>query len=94
MREINRSDDIIEGEILTDANSGVDLVPLTPSVQWLPRRMVTRPDSSFVTQLIATAEQEPHARSLRQATCADAHVAYGARPQERRSVARRTRQII
>jgi hypothetical protein len=94
MRESNRSDDIIAGEALTDANPCVDLVPMTPSVQWLPPRMATRPDSSFVTQLIATAEQEPHTSSLRRATYADAQLAYGSRPQERRGVARRTRQII
>jgi hypothetical protein len=92
MPDTNRSGEIVDGEILTP--SCVDLVPVTPSLQWLPRRVVTRPDSSFVTQLIATAEHEPQTRELRRATYAVARLAYGPHPQERRGVARRTRQII
>jgi hypothetical protein len=48
----------------------------------------------FVTHLIATADQAPQTRSLRRGTLEDAQTAYGAHPQERRSVARRTRQVV
>lgn len=92
MPDTDRSGRIIDGEILT--SSCVDLVPLTPQVQWLRRLVLTRPDSTFITHPIATAEQEPQTRNLRRATYADAQMAYGPHPQERRGVARRTRQII
>jgi hypothetical protein len=91
MPDTDRPGKIIDGEILT--SSCVDLVPLTPQVQWLRRLIVTRPDSTFITQLIATAEQ-PQTCNLRRAIYADAQMAYGPHPQERRGVARRTRQII
>jgi hypothetical protein len=92
MPDTDRSGRIIDGEILT--SSCVDLVPFTPQVQWLRRLVLTRPDSTFITHLIATAEQEPQTRNLRRATYADAQMAYGPHPQERRGVARRTQQII
>ena len=92
MPDTDRSRKIIAGEIRT--SPCVDLVPLTPQVQWLRRLVVTRPDSTFITQLIATAEQEPQTRNLQRATYADAQMAYGPHPLERRGVARRTRQII
>jgi hypothetical protein len=95
MQDIDRSDAILDGEVLTDANPPcIDLVPMTASVQRLPRPIVTRPDPTFIAHLIATAEQAPQTRGLRRATYADAQLAYGTRPQERRGVARRTRQII
>ena len=49
-----------------------------------------RPDPSFVTQLIATAEQVPQTRTLRRATSADALSAYNApaRPSARPASAR------
>ena len=55
---------------------------------------LTRPDPSFVTQLIATAEQAPQTRNLRRGSYADAQAAYGPHLGERRSVTRRTRQVI
>ncbi len=95
MPDIDRSGNIIDGEVLTGARPPCfDLVPVTPSVQFLPRLVLPRPDPSFVAQLIATAEQAPQTRSQRRATYADAQAAYGPHPQERRGVARRTRQII
>jgi hypothetical protein len=41
------------------------------------RHVSTRPDASFVTHLIATAEQAPQTRTLRRATPTDALAAYG-----------------
>jgi hypothetical protein len=72
----------------------VALVPLTPSVQYASKLPLPRPDPTFVTHLIASAEQVPQARSLRRAASADAHLAYAARPRRRPDVGFRTRQII
>jgi hypothetical protein len=70
----------------TPAKASVALVPVvaaprrpTPTTQGL-----TRPDSSFVTHLIAMAEMSPQTRSLRRAAPEDAQAAY-------RSVANQTR---
>jgi hypothetical protein len=72
----------------------IDLVPLKPTTHRSSKRQPPRPDPSFVAQLIATATLAPQTRMLRRASCADAEQAYHVRPQERRSVTRRTRQII
>ena len=86
---------ILDGEILTaDEPACVELVPVTQSVHWSPKPSMARPDPTFVTHLIATAAQAPQTRSLRRGSLADAQTAYGARSQERRSVARRTRQVV
>ena len=71
---------------------GTALVPLIPTVQWLHKVPLPRPDSSFVTQLIANAEQLPQASRLRRASSEDAQMAYGSkRPLP--SVSARTRQV-
>ena len=91
----DRSDDILDGEVLgADDPICVELVPVTQTVQWSRKSAMARPDPSFVTHLIATADQAPQTRSLRRGSIEDAQTAYGARPQERRSVARRTRQVV
>jgi hypothetical protein len=69
-------------------------VPVTQSVQWSRKSATARPDPSFLTHLIATADQAPQTRSMRRVSIEDAQTAYGSPPQERRSVARRTRQVI
>ena len=95
MLDTERSEDILDGEILdADASTCVALVPVTQSVHWSPKRAMARPDPTFLTHLIATADQAPQTRSLRRGSLADAQTAYGARAQERRSVARRTRQVV
>ena len=53
-----------------------------------------RPDPTFVTHLIATADQAPQTRSLRRASLADAQTAYGASQIRRHGAGFRTRQII
>jgi len=90
----NRSEQVLEGEILTAGATGTELVPLTSSVRWAPKRPLPHPDPSFITHLIATAAQAPQTCNLRRATLADAQTAYGTTPGERRGVARRTRQVI
>jgi hypothetical protein len=81
----------------TDAGPAcVALVPIVQSARWprAPSQQLSRPNSIFVTHLIATAAHAPQTRSLRRATAADAQTAYGAsqRPIERAGV--RTRQVI
>jgi hypothetical protein len=71
----------------------VALVPAVPSAQWSrATAQLPRPDSIFVTHLIATAEQLPQTRSLRRATLADAQTAYRAHPVQGAGI--RTRQTI
>ena len=91
----DRSDDILDGEILdTELPACVALVPVTQTVQWSHKTSVAPADPTFLTQLLATAEHEPQTRSPRRGSVEDAQTAYGVHPRERRSVARRTRQVI
>jgi len=95
MFDTERSEDILDGEILdAGASTCVELVPVTQTVQWSRKSATARLDPSFLTHLIATADQVPQTRSMRRGSLEDAQTAYGAHPQERRSVARRTRQVI
>jgi hypothetical protein len=95
MLGIDRSEDILDGEIVDDdALASVDLVPVTASVRWSRKRNPARPDAPFVAQLIATAEQAPQTRLLRRGSPADAQTAYGASQVRRYGVGFRTRQII
>jgi hypothetical protein len=55
---------------------------------------MARPDPTFVTHLIATADQAPQTRSLRRASLADAQTAYGASQARRYGVGFRTRQVV
>jgi len=72
----------------------VALVPLTPELTRARKLPLPRPDSSFVTQLIATAEQLPQTRTLRRAAPADALSAYSAPRRIVRATGQCTRQII
>ena len=85
----------MEEDVVAEATpASTELVPLAANLRWLPKMPLIRPDPGFVTQLIATAEQAPQTRTLRRGSCADAQAAYGPHLGERRSVTRRTRQII
>jgi hypothetical protein len=87
--------EILEAEIVAEATPvSTELVPMAATVRWLPKMPLTRPDPGFVAQLIATADRAPQTCHLRRGTPVDAQMAYGLRPGERRSVARRTRHII
>jgi hypothetical protein len=72
-------------------------VALVPTAEPLPRSQtlarLSRPDPSFVTHLIATAEQVPQTRNHRRAAQADALSAYAHHPAVQ-STGFRTRQII
>jgi len=75
-----------------ESGTGTALVPLMPTLQWVRKAALSRPDPSFVTQLIANAEHPPQAGWLRCASPEDAQIAYGTkRPLS--SVAARTRQV-
>jgi hypothetical protein len=58
-----------------------------------PRRL-SRPDPTFITHLIATAEQVPQTRVHRRAAQADALSAYRARQASAPGTGSRTRQVI
>ena len=95
MLDSKRSEDILDGEILdADKPSCVELAPVAQSVHFSPKPAMVRPDPTFVTHLIATADQAPQTRNLRRGSLEDAQTAYGAHMQERRSVVRRTRQVV
>jgi hypothetical protein len=94
MLETGRPEQAVDGGVLAEANPPcVALVPLVQSAAWSrPAGPLPRPDSIFVTHLIATAEQVPQTRSLRRATAADAQTAYSSHPV--RGAGIRTRQVI
>jgi hypothetical protein len=95
MLDADRSEHILDGEVLdADAPACVELVPLTQPVHWSPRPAIARPDPTFVTHLIATADQAPQTRSLRRASLADAQTAYGAGQTRRYGTGFRTRQVV
>ena len=95
MLDSERPEDILDGEILdADKPACVDLVPVTQSVQWSSKQAMARPDPTFIAHLIASADQAPQTRNLRRCSLADAQSAYGAIVLERRSVTRRTRQVV
>ena len=78
----------------------VALVPMVQPTEWTrtASQQPSRPASTFVTQLLATAEHAPQTRSLRRATAADARTAYSASQRQVQIQARvvgiRTRQVI
>jgi len=72
----------------------VALVPLAEELTWARKMPLPRPDPSFVTQLIATAEQVPQTRTLRRASTADALSAYDTPGRVIREAGLCTRQVI
>ena len=94
MTGTRRPETIIDAEFVDIPNPSVELVPLSARPDVHPAGPMNRPDASFVTQLIATAEQSPQTCRLRRGSPADAQAAYGPHIGERRSVTRRTKHII
>jgi hypothetical protein len=94
MSNTDRPEPAVDDGVETETRC-VALVPVIPSAQWSqsPGRRWS-PNSIFVTQLIATADEPPQMRSMRRATLADARSAYNARPSLARGAGGRTRQII
>ena len=89
-----------DGGVADGRSACVALVPMVQATEWTrtTSQQPARPASTFVTQLLATAEHAPQTRSLRRATAADARTAYSAGQHQARIQARvagiRTRQII
>jgi len=95
MLDTDRSEQILDGEVLNaEEPACVELVPVTQSVHWSPKSAMARPDPTFVTHLIATADRAPQTRCLRRASLEDAQTAYGASQSRRYGVGFRTRQSI
>jgi hypothetical protein len=97
MLSTGRPEQTADDGVLADAKPAcVALVPMVPSVHrsHTASPQLLRPDSTFVTHLIATAEHAPQTRSLRRATPAYAQTAYRASQHQARGAGIRTRQII
>jgi hypothetical protein len=94
MSDNGRPDETVdEGVVADEMSACVALVPLVASAQWShPRPQPSRPNSTFVTHLIATAEQAPQTRTLRRASLADARTAYSANRRSVQGAGIRTRQ--
>jgi len=95
MLDIDRTEEILDGEFvsLDDEPASVDLVPVQ-TLQRTHQVATPRPDPSFLTQLIATADQAPQTCKLRRASPADAQIAYGASRNRLAGTGFRTRQSI
>jgi hypothetical protein len=100
MLDTDRSEQMMDGEVLNgevlaaDAPACVELVPVTQSVRWSRKTVAARPDPSFLTHLIATADQAPQTRNMRRGSVEDAQTAYGASQIRHYGVGFRTRQVI
>jgi hypothetical protein len=97
MLDTDRPEQTVEDDALAEPKpASVALVPLTPSGHGPQRSnwLWSRPNSTFITHLIATAAHAPQTCSLRRATPAEAQTAYGAKQPAFQSASFRTRQII
>ena len=93
--KIEQTQEVIQEDGVTaEANPPcVALVPVTETARWSsPIRPLPRPNSNFVTQLIATVEQAPQTRTLRRATASDARAAYTANRQRTAGAGPKARQ--
>jgi hypothetical protein len=94
MLDIDRSEQVLDGEILDAGEPGcVELVPVTQTVWRTSKLAIVRPDPTFVTHLIATAAHAPQTCTLRRGSLADAQSAYGASQTRRYGIGFRTRQV-
>jgi hypothetical protein len=77
------------------ASTSLALAPTAEPVERSSKHVhVSRPDPSFLTHLIATAEQVPQTRNHRRAAQADALSAYRAYQDHGQETGFRTRQTI
>lgn len=92
----DRPEPALDGAAVPEAKpASVALVPLA-QIERRSRRRWYRwaPDPIFVTHLIATAQQAPQTRRMRQATPADAQAAYQPRQSPANDAGNRMRQVI
>jgi hypothetical protein len=89
------NEQVIEDGVFEDLEpTCVALVPVAQELTWARKMPLPRPDPSFVTQLIATAEQVPQTRTLRRASTADALSAYDTHRDHVREAGLCTRQVV
>jgi hypothetical protein len=87
------TEQIVDDDGSVDAKPAcVALVPFVETAQWSHSRPLPRPNSIFVTQLIATVEQDP--QTSPRATAFDANAAYTANRLQGGGASIRARQII
>ncbi|MDB5577381.1 MAG: hypothetical protein JWR80_2557 [Bradyrhizobium sp.] len=94
MSDNSRPEQAIDDGGVADARPAcVALVPVAQPTEWTGRahQPSSRPASTFIAQLLATAEQAQQARGT---TVADAQTAYSANLHQARVAGIRTRQII
>ena len=86
---------VLDGVVADARPARVALVPTVQPAEWTrtASQQPSRPASTFIVQLLATAEHAPQTRSLRRATAADAQTAYSANGRKNQG-AIRSRQII
>jgi hypothetical protein len=97
MLDSDRPEQKVDDSVFADAEPACTaLVPVVVSAQWsqIPNLQLSRSNSTFVTQLIATAEHLPQTRSLRRGSPADARTAYNQVQGTVQGAAIRTRQVI
>jgi len=93
MQDGEWTEQTLNDDVPVDAKPAcVALVPFVETAQWSHSRPLPRPNSIFVTQLIATVEQDP--QTLRRATAFDANAAYTANRLQAAGAGSRARQII
>ncbi len=95
MLDGDQADQMADDSVAADAGPACTaLVPVVPTAQWSRSRPQPRPNSIFVTHLIATVEQVPQTRSLRRASASDANAAYTANRHPLVRTGLRQRQIV
>jgi hypothetical protein len=95
MLTTDRQEQTMDNDVTEAKPACVALVPMEePARPSSTRRRLSRPDPTFVTHLIATAEQVPQTRMHRRAAQAEAFSAYRARQASAPAIGVRARQII
>jgi hypothetical protein len=96
MSSDDRPEQVANDNAAAEAKSTcVALVPVVQATEWSQtHQRQARPNSIFVTQLIATAEQAPQTSGLHRATAFDALTAYRATQHWTGGAGMRARQTV
>ncbi|MEO6843037.1 MAG: hypothetical protein ABI192_20020 [Bradyrhizobium sp.] len=95
MQDREQADQMADEGIADDASPACTaLVPIAQTAPWSRSRPQPRPNSIFVTHLIATAEQAPQTRGLRRASASDANAAYTSSRQRIAGAGLKARRIV
>jgi hypothetical protein len=88
------SEQLLDDGITLDAEPACTaLVPLAQTAQWSRIRPLPRPDSNFLSHLIADSEQVAQTSSLRRANLSNANAAYTANWHQSTGAGLRPRQV-